>query len=130
MPNHLEHVVRPSQAPQIRPGFPSQLFATQKIPENNAQTWGTAGNSVFDLKAHAQVELPAPKFENSRKFDTVKVKNPDDTTQSVTTEQMTEYTGSPKQGGQKITLKFTPPVNTDFTEVLTRNNIRQSGAGV
>lgn len=127
MPNHLEHVVRPSQSPQIRPGVPLQLFATAKIPQNDPQVWGSAGNSVFDLQAQEQVELPQPKWEDQRTFSTVKVKNPDDTSQSITTEQMTEYQGRPAKGapGTKLTLRFEPPKDTEFTEVVDKNIIRR-----
>src|SRR5687767_13337484 len=93
MPNHLEHVVRPSQSPQIRPGTPTQIFATPKVPQNAPQVWGGSGDSVFDLQASASQELPEPKNESQRTYDEIKVKSPDDPETFIITEQMTEYQG-------------------------------------
>lgn len=125
MPNHLEHVVRPSQAPQIRPGQPSQLLATPKVPENEPQVWGSSGDSVFDLQAHAQQELPEPKYEAARTYDVVRVYNPDDRSQFVDTEQMTEYQGRNKIDKSRFVLRFAKNENTENTEVRSRNNIRK-----
>lgn len=126
MPNHLEHVVRPSQAPQIRPGTPVQIFATPKVPENNPIAWGGAGDSVFDAHAHAQQELPQPKFEESRTYDVVRVYNPDDRTQFVDTEQMTEYQGRNKLSNDRVTFRFATNHNTENTEVISKGNRRTS----
>lgn len=126
MPNHLEHVVRPSQAPQIRPGVPTQMFATPKIPQNTPKTWGRAGDSVFDLTAHSQSEVPQPKFEAQRTYDVVRVYNPDDRTQFVDTEQMTEYQGRNKLSADRFTMKFATNTNTENTEVIQKGLIRKS----
>ena len=126
MPNHLEHVVRPSESPRIRPGSPSQIFATPKIPQNNPTTWGSAGNSVFQLHAHAQQELPQPLNETERKYDVVRVYNPDDKSQFVDTEQMTEYQGRNKISNDRIKLRFKGNANTTNTKVISKNNVRKS----
>lgn len=129
MPNHLEQVVRPSQAPQIRPGQPTQLLATPLVPQNEPQVWGSSGDSVFDLQAHAQQELPEPKFEAQRTYDVVRVFNPDDHAQFVDTEQMTEYQGRNKISKERFTMRFATNTNTENTEVRSKNNIRkQPGA--
>lgn len=125
MPNHLEHVVRPSQAPQIRPGTPSQIFATPKIPENEPQVWGGSGDSVFDLQAQASQELPEPKFEAQRTYDVVRVYSAEDRAVFVDTEQMTEYQGRNKISAERFTLRFAKSENTENTEVRSRNNIRK-----
>jgi hypothetical protein len=126
MPNHLEHVVRPSESPRIRPGSPSQIFATPKVVQNTPKQWGRAGDSVFDLRAHNQVELPQPKFEDERTFDTVRVYNPDDRSQFVDTEQMTAYSGRNKMSNDRIQLRFAPTKNTENTEVIQKGQIRKS----
>lgn len=125
MPNHLEHVVRPSQAPQIRPGTPTQIFSTPKVPQNNPNVWGSSGNSVFDLRAHNEQELPEPKFELQRTYDVVRVFNPDDKTQFVDTEQMTEYQGRNKISNDRITLRFANNTNTTNTEVISKGLTRK-----
>jgi hypothetical protein len=126
MPNHLEYVVRPSQSPTIRPGSPSQIFAPIKIPQNTPQTWGSPGNSVFDLHAQSQVELPQPKFEAERKYDVVRVYNPDDRTQFVDTEVMTEYQARNKLSNERFTLRFATNSNTENTEVIQKGLTRKS----
>lgn len=125
MPNHLEYVVRPSQAPQIRPGVPTQIFATPKVPNNNPNVWGSAGNSVFNLHANAQQDIPAPLTETSRTFDVVRVYNPDDHAQFVDTEQMTEYKGRNKISNDRIQLRFAGNTNTTNTEVVSKGNTRK-----
>lgn len=121
MPDHLEFVVRPSQAPAIRPGVPTQIFQTPKVPNNPPKVWGNAGESVFELNAHAQQELPMPEFpETKRSYDVVRVYNPDDEEQFVDTEQMSEYQGRNKISGERIVLRFAKAQNTETTKVQQR----------
>lgn len=126
MPNHLEQVVRPSQSPQIRPGHPTQLLATPVIPENNPITWGSSGASVFDLHAQSQSEVPKPKDEGQRTYDVVRVFNPNDKTQFVDTEQMTEYQARNQLAGDRFTMRFATNTNTENTEVIQKGLVRKS----
>jgi hypothetical protein len=88
--------------------------------------WGSGGSSVFDLRAHAQVELPKPKFEEKRTYDVVRVFNPDDRSQFVDTEQMTEYQGRNKLGNDRFVMKFATNRNTENTEVIQKGLTRTS----
>jgi hypothetical protein len=126
MPNHLEHVVRPSQRPDIRPGTPSQIFEPLKVPTNEPITWGNGGDSVFDLQAQASSEVPEPKWESQRSYDVVRVYNPDDRDQFVDTEQMTEYQARNKMSKERFTMRFATNRNTENTEVISSGNIRKS----
>lgn len=127
MPDHLEFVVRPNQAPSIRPGTPTQIFQTPKIPDNPPKVWGNAGNSVFDLHAHTQQELPMPEFpETKRKYDVVRVYNPDDHEQYIDTEQMSEYQGRNKISADRIVLRFSKAQNTEHTKVMQRGLTRKN----
>lgn len=132
MPNHLEYVVRPSQSPNIRPGTPTQILATPKVIDNQPITWGNSGDSVFDLNASTSIELPVPKWEEKRTYDVVRVFNPDDRTQFVDTEQMTEYQARNKPAQQssiaqdRIQLMFATNTNTENTEVISKGNTRNS----
>lgn len=126
MPNHLEYVVRPSQSPTIRPGTPNQIFEAIEVPENAPITWGKAGNSVFDLHASSQIELPKPQWETERKYDIVRVFNPDDRTQFVDTEQMTEYQSRNKLSADRFIMKFATNSNTENTEVIAKGLKRKS----
>lgn len=134
MPSHLEYVVRPSQLTNIRPGTPTQILATPKIIDNEPIVWGGSGNSIFDLNASESVDLPQAKWEEKRTYDVVRVYNPDDRTQFVDTEQMTEYQARNKPSQQssiaadRIQLKFATNTNTDNTEVISKGNTRTSSA--
>lgn len=127
MPDHLEFVVRPNESARIRPGSPSQILAPSKIIENEPQVWGSSGDSVFDLRAHTQVELKPPEFpETQRKYDVVRVYNPDDREQWIDTEVMTEYQGRNKISKDRIVLRFQKTQNTANTEVKQRGLTRKN----
>jgi len=127
MPDHLEFVVRPSQSPAIRPGVPTQIFQTPKIPDNPPKVWGNAGTSVFDLHAHTQQELPKPEFpETKRRYDVVRVYNPDDHDQYIDTEQMSEYQGRNKISAERIVLRFAKAQSTEHTKVMQRGLVRKN----
>lgn len=127
MPDHLEFVVRPSQSPAIRPGTPTQIFQTAKVPQNTPITWGNAGQSVFDLHAHSQATVPKPEWpETSRKYDVVRVYNPDDKEQYVDTEQMTEYQGRNTISKERIVLRFAKTQATENTKIMQRGLSRNN----
>lgn len=130
MPNHLEQVVRPSENPRIRPGVPTQIFVAPKAVVLQPKVWGNSGNSIFDLQAHTQQELPQPTFEETkRKYDVVRVMNPDDKSQFVDTEQMTEYQGRNQIDKSRTTLRFAGNQNTENTKIISKNNIRTQPGG-
>ena len=127
MPNQLEYVVRPSQSPRVRPTLATQLSATPKVPSNEPTTWGNATPSLFQLQASSQSEVPPPKFEETqRKYDVVRVFNPDDREQFVDTEQMTEYQARNQIGKDRTTLRFATNSNTENTQVIQKGIIRKS----
>jgi hypothetical protein len=127
MPNHLEFVVRPTQLTPIRPGVPTQLLATPKIIDNPGVTWGRSGATLFDFSAQDQSTVKPANFnETQRTTDTVRVHNPDDTSQFIDTEQMTAYQGRDPKTGAKISLKFQGNTNTDNTEVIQKGVIKNA----
>jgi hypothetical protein len=129
MPDHIEFIVRPSQAPAIRPGHPSQLLVAPKTPQNTPHEWGSSGDSIFDLHAHSAATVPKPEWpETQRKYDVVRVYNPDDHEQYVDTEQMTEYQGRNKISKERIILRFADTKNTDNTKVLQKGLTRKNPA--
>ena len=134
MPDHLEYIVRPNESARIRPGTPTQILAQPKVVENEPQEWGSSGDSVFDLRAHTSAEIPQPEFpETKRKYDVVRVYNPDDHDQFVDTEVMTEYQGRNKISKDRIVLRFAKTQSTEHTEVkqrgLTRVNSENPDTG-
>ena len=127
MPDHLEFVARPFARPDIRPGTPTQIFQQPKVPQNEPIKWGSSGDSVFDLHAKNAQETPKPEFpETSRKYDIVRVYNPDDHEQYVDTEQMSEYQGRNKISADRIVLRFAKAQDTSDTKVMQRGLTRKN----
>lgn len=127
----MESIVRPSAAADIRPSFPAALNAVPTIPSENPKIWGSSGNSIFDLKAHAdQTIKPATWPEEDRMFDEVKVSSKDDSSISVTVEAMTQFKSKdPKTGRTGFTQKFAPVQPSDNVEIVSRGNSRTSNLG-
>jgi hypothetical protein len=117
----MEQIVRPSAAAPIRPAYPTALLASI-TPDENAKTWGSSGNSIFDLKAHFESTVkPATWPEEDRMFDEVKVSSKEDSSTSITVEAMTQFKAKdPKTG------KFAPVQASDNVEIVSRNNTRTS----
>jgi hypothetical protein len=73
--------------------------------------------------------VPKPEWpETQRKYDVVRVYNPDDHEQYVDTEQMTEYQGRNKISKERIILRFADTKNTDNTKVLQKGLTRKNPA--
>ena len=127
MSNQLEQIVRPSQAPAIRPGPAVQIYSTPQIVENEPIVWGSAGNSVFQLSASASGEAPEATWpETDRTYDVVKIYNQDDREQFIETEVMTEYQGRNKISQDRITLRFAETRASKNVEIVSRGNKRSS----
>jgi len=125
--NQLEQIVRPSQAPAIRPGPAVQIYSTPQIVENEPIVWGSAGNSVFQLSASASGEAPEATWpETDRTYDVVKIYNQDDREQFIETEVMTEYQGRNKISQDRITLRFAETRASKNVEIVSRGNKRSS----
>jgi hypothetical protein len=123
----LEMIVRPSAAASIRPAYPTALLATVATVEN-AKTWGSSGNSIFDLRAHAASTIKPAKWpESDRMYDEVKVKSKDDPEVFISTEVMTQFRSiDPQTGRVGFTQKFPPPAASADVEITSRNNTRTS----
>lgn len=128
MSNHLEQIVRPSQSPSIRPSSATQIYATPKIPENEPIVWGSSGQTVFELKAHAEGSNDTHFPETQRTYDVVRVYNPDDRDQHIDTEVMTEYQGRNKISQDRITIRYGETKADANTEVISKGNVR-NGSG-
>ena len=123
----LEQIVRPSVSADIRPAYPYQILEAPKVPVNTPVVWGNAGDSVFELRAHAESKVEPAKWpETDRTYDVVRVFNEDDREQHIDTEVMTEYQGRNKISQDRITLRFAKPQDTKNTEVRERDKKRSS----
>jgi hypothetical protein len=128
--SNLEQIVRPSQTGDIRPAPSLALLQSPKVIDNPPHVWGSSGNSIFDLRAHLHAEVNnKQEGEITRKFDVVKVKNPDDSSQHVEVEVMTEYQSRNKISDERTKIRFEPPKKTSNTEIVSRGNTRTSTVG-
>lgn len=130
--SELEQIVRPSQEGAIRPGPISGYQAPPVVKDATVITWGTSGSNIFQLSAHAsqQINNPWPKSdETHRKYDIIKVKNPDDDTQHVFVEAMTEYNARNSIDKSRTTLRYASQTSSANVEVISTGNVRrQPGA--
>lgn len=115
----LEFVVRPVQAPLIRPspGAPKAAEPEEKVTEIN-------GGSVQELQLRASysksVTHSRSSKEKERVVDLVRVKNPEDENQYIDMQVAHRLTlkGSPT-ATQRMRLK--PPAEAENVEILQRN---------
>lgn len=125
-PFQFEKMVRPAQQPiKIRPDYPDQLSKAPPPPKTNLIVWGNAGRSVFELRAQTQSDIDNKWPETQRTYDVVRVYNPDDRSQSIDTEVMTEFNGRNKISQDRVQIRFGKTENTANTEVISRGNIRK-----
>ena len=122
----MEQLTRPSnRVIQLRPDYPDQLSKPQPAEKDNTVVWGSAGRSVFQLRAASNVTLANAKWpETDRKYDVVRVFNKDDRDQYIDTEVMTEYNGRNKISQDRIQIRFADNKNTANSEVISRGNTR------
>lgn len=123
----MEKITRPSNPPiTLRPDYPDQLSKAQPEPKSNMQVWGSAGQSVFQLRAASDSTVPEAKWpETQRTYDVVRVYNPDDRSQSIDTEVMTEFQGRNKISQDRVQIRFGQTQNTANSEVISRGNVRK-----
>lgn len=123
---NLAKVIRPSQTPDIRPTRPAAYQAVLDEPDPQEIVWGSSGDSVFAATAHTKgfVDNNNTNEEVSRKYDVVRVKNPDDTDQHVDFEVMTEYQARNTITKDRTTLRFEKTQPTGTVQILSTNNKR------
>jgi hypothetical protein len=129
--SELEQIVRPAQDGSIRPIYLPQLLAAPKVQTPNAITWGSSGANIFRASASVSQTVPPAKWpkhsEIKRTYDVVKVMNPDDHSQYVHVEAMTEYQARNKIDGSRVTLQYATNTNSEHVQVVSTGNTRTSG---
>jgi len=123
----LEQVTRPSQSPSIRPIAAAGMRAPPAPVDPNIHTWGTAGSNVFQLTADLRNSVPpADMKEESRTYDVVRIKNPDDNQQHIDVEVMTEYKARNSIDKSRTTMRFATTTADANSEIISRGNTRNS----
>jgi hypothetical protein len=129
--SELEQIVRPAQDGSIRPVYLPQLLAAPKVSNPNAVTWGSASASIFQASASISQSVPPAKWPKSdeikRTYDIVKVMNPDDHSQYVHVEAMTEYQARNAIDKSRVTLKYASQGASEHVEIVSTGNVRTSG---
>lgn len=127
----LEQIVRPAQDGSIRPVYAAQLLKPPVVSSAGTISWGSSGANIFQVSAHVSQNVDPAKWPKSdeikRTYDLVKVKNPDDKSQHVIVESMTEYQARNAIDKSRITLRYATNTNSENVEVLSRGNTRTSG---
>lgn len=122
-------IVRSFGYPDIRP-IPTYVRKEKATPneDEDTVTWGGAGNDIFALQATVKAEVPKPTSEEiSRKYDVVRIENPNDSEQYVEAEVMTEYNARNTISKERTTLRFAKPEPSANVKILSRDNQRTSG---
>lgn len=129
----LETLVRPAQLVDIRPSYfavPREIVTGPIV--SDAVTWGKAGASVFDTRNAHLTWISKSNEQNAREerrvFDTVKIKNPDDDSQHIIVESLTEYQARNQIDKSRVILRYGQQENGSGAdgniEVLSRGNVR------
>lgn len=122
-------IVRPNQTPDIRPAKGTKLRTTRPVtpdaPDDGRVTWGSSGNSVFQLRANIKQELPPVIMEQARVYDVIRVENPDDSDQYVETEVMTEYQARNSIDKSRYVLRFGATQPSANVSIVSRGNVRK-----
>jgi hypothetical protein len=124
----LERIIRPAQTAGIRP---SSFAVARTAPASNQSatlTWGGSGATVFELKASIQLQVQEIQgTELQRTYDVVKVKNPDDDTQFIQTEVLTNYQARNTINGGRINIDYQRQQDSQDIEIVSTGNIRKAG---
>lgn len=127
-PVKLVSIIRPFGQPDIRPP-PTYVKKAKEEPNEDEDlvVWGNSGNSIFALQATSKSDIkPQESDEISRKYDVVRVKNPDDPDQYIETERMTEYQARNKIDGSRITLRFEKTQASENIEIVKKDQTRKA----
>lgn len=121
----LESIVRPTLPTDFRPPVNTLVLVPVIIDDDDTVVWGGAGDSVFQLKfLGAPTQIKFVSTEESRVFDTVRVKDPDNDENHLDLEVMTQYSGRNKTDDSRISISLARVQPAQDVEILSRNNVR------
>ena len=124
----IERIIRPAQTAGIRPSNFAVARTSAATDEKAIVKWGGPGATVFELKASFQINVPpaTQAHETQRTYDEIKIKNPDDPTQTLKAEVMTAYQARNQIDGSRIRMFFDSQQPSPNVEIVSRNNVRNS----
>lgn len=124
----LERIIRPAQTKGIRP-FNFSIARTSPATNQQAMlSWGSAGSNVFQLQASIQqsVKPDIKGNETRRVYDVVNISNPDDPTQHVQAQVLTQYQAINQIDKSRITLNYARTVPSQDVQIVSTNNVLTS----
>lgn len=108
-----------------RPDFNADKYKVA-IPETETTVvWGRAGASPFQENFATSLEAQEER-EVRRKFDVIRVKDPDNEENHVDLEVMTEWEARTKIGNKRVVMRLEKPTSSANVEILERNKERTS----
>lgn len=126
----FEYISRPFAPLPVRPA--GKTFKHEPIaPGSTVFSWGSGGDDAFQLRAsnQNQVDNGNDHIEISRKFDVVKVKDPNNDENFIQTEVMKEYQARNRVDDSRIKIRFKETEGGGNVEILQRNQTRTNPAG-
>lgn len=129
MPTLAEYLSRPFKSPPV---FPPNRTSKPRPREANDVVWsfGSPGQNVFQISASNRSDITDhDRTEVRRTYDTIRVKNPDDNSQHVDVEVLTEYQARNRIDEKRYKVRFTPQEESSNIEIMKKNNVRVTEQG-
>lgn len=123
----FESIVRPFATPEIRPPYVATPQSPPEPDDSDTIVWGNSGDNVFQLQAHVTQDVrPATWPEISRKYDVIRVTDPDNSDNHLDVEVMTQFKGRNKYDKSLFQMDITRTEPSENVEILSRNNTRKT----
>jgi hypothetical protein len=106
-----------------RPDFNPDKYKAAVPNTDTTVVWGRSGASPFEETFSLSTQSSEEK-EVRRKFDVVRIKDPNNEDNHVDVEVLTELETRSKINNKRTTLRMEKPQASDTTEILQRNQER------
>lgn len=126
---NLEQIVRPYiVGVQPTPGFQTARFAPPDANLDEEIVWGSSGDNIFQAiaKRRPEFDMDNENEEIKRKFDVVRIKDPNNSDNHLDVEVMTQYVGRNKIDKTRTTIDLARTEPSENVEIISRDNTRVS----
>lgn len=119
---------KPKAEPDYQAGFDPRKFRTTITQDESfTKVWGKPGANPFQLTATASFNMEETQ-EIERKFDVVRVKDPDNEDNHIDVEVLTKLTTQSTISKQRTSISLERTQTSSSTEILQRDQTRTSGS--
>lgn len=124
----LEQLVRPYSPYEVLKKGATYKPEPTELEGTTVWTFGSAGDDVFALRASTQAEIDneGTDHEVRRKFDLVKVKDPNNDENFIETEVMKEYEARNSISKDRIIIRFREQDPSANIEILKKDQTRNT----